>query len=122
MRCNLNNRALVHFPRIHQIVNNRKENNSGRDQDRPIHMRRVRIHRCWEETEDYNYRPIAYRECIEHNTQYPRDMKRPPNELVGLPGMATHLTRFSNIAADAAPKEEELGHGVGCVERRDADG
>lgn len=85
-------------------------------------MRRIRVYRCREKTEDDDYSPIANRECIECNTQYAGDMEGAPYELVSLPGTATHLAGFSNIAADAAPEEEELGDGVGTVERRDTNG
>ncbi len=49
-------------------------------------------------------------------------MEGAPNKLVSFPGITTHLARLSNVATNAAPEEEELGDGVGTVERRDADG
>lgn len=84
-------------------------------------MRRIWVYRCGEKTEDDDDSPIANRECIECNTPYTGDVEGAPNKLVSLPGMATHLAGFSDIAADAAPEEEELGDGVGTVERRDTD-
>lgn len=84
-------------------------------------MRRIRVYRCGEKTEDDDESPIANRECIECNTPYTGDMEGAPNKLVSFPGMATQLAGISNIAADAAPEEEELGDGVGTVKRRDTD-
>ena len=84
-------------------------------------MRRIRVYRCGEKTEENDYDPIAYRDEIECNTPHTGDVEGAPNKRVGFPRTVTHLARFSNIATDAAAEEEELGDGVGTVERRDTD-
>ena len=35
--------------------------------------------------------------------------------------MATHFAWFSDVTANAAPEEEDLGNGVGTIEGRDTD-
>ena len=84
-------------------------------------MRRIRVHRCREKTEDNDNSPVANRECIESNTQYAGNVEGAPDKLISLPSMAPHLAGFSDIAADAAPEEEKLGDGVGTIKRRDTD-
>ena len=120
--CNLYNRTLIHFLRIQQIISDREENNSGRDQARPVHMRRIRAHRRREETENDDDSPITNRPCVKCYAQHTRDMERAPDKFIGLPGIASHLARFSDIAADAAPEEKHLSDGVGAVKRGDAYG
>ena len=49
-------------------------------------------------------------------------MKWAPYKFIRMPGMAAHLARFANVAADAPPEKKCLSDSVRAIERRDADG
>ena len=85
-------------------------------------MRSVRVDRLREEAENEDNDTISNAKSIEEDAPDPRNVKRAPDELVGMPRGTGHLTGVTNGSSDAVPKEESLGEDIGSVETADTNG
>lgn len=109
---NLHNWSGIHLSRINVIVNDSKDHYSTCHQTAEVHMRSIRIDHLREEAENEDNDAIPNTESIEEDAPYPGNMKRAPDELVGMPCGTGHLTGVTNRSSNAVPEEESLGEDV----------
>ena len=75
-------------------------------------MRSVRIDHLREEAENEDNDTIPNTKGIEEDSPDPGNVKRAPDELVGMPRGTSHLAGVTNRSSDAVPKEESLSEDV----------
>jgi hypothetical protein len=79
LECNLNNRPPIRLPRRNHIIQRTHPRNRPRDQDRPIHRRRLHLLIRRPKAKKEHKQQIRTRKRVIRNTQYPWNFPRAPD-------------------------------------------